>query len=354
MRKFVLVLFVMVMIPYVTTLAWTGRLGGAGAGAAGPAGAGTSGPGTAGMSGMSGAFGAPGAPGAAGGSGPGDFPESPALGSSEAVIVLQNGREVPVPVEEFLTGVLAAQIPAEYGMETLKAQAVLARTYIYRELDGKDSIPEEALDLDVLDRSQMEKFWGTSRFPEAYGRLERAVEETRGLVLVGDGILIEPFFCRAAAGRTRSGGEAYPYLKQAESPGDVKAEGYLSITDWSPAVMADRMNQIPDAVPVTAGELPGELQIVERDGAGYVRQIQVGTKTYTGEEVQYALGLPSSAYTFSPLDGKIRVTVKGIGHGYGFSQAGAAQLETEGADFEALIFHYFQNVDLIKISDFTE
>ena len=102
------------------------------------------------------------------------------------------------------------------------------------------------------------------------------------------------------------------------------------------------------AVSPDADRLLEEIQVAERDGAGYVVQIQIGPKTYSGEEVQYALGLSSPCFYFDELQGKIRVTCKGIGHGYGFSQAGASALEKEGLGFEALLDHYFQNVEILK------
>ena len=303
MKRFLTVLFLMIMIPYVTTLAWTGRLG------------------DGDITGLSGE-------------------EGP------RVIVAQNQREASLSVEEFLIHVLAGQIPAEYGKETIKAQAVLARTYIYRELDGADSIYEEALDMDALSRSQMEKLWGSRDFAKNYEKLTEAIEETRGLFLTYEGAPIEPFFCRAGSGSTRSGGEEYPYLKEAQSPGDLKADGFLSLAVFLPRTMADKINSIPGAVSVEASSLPEEIQIVERDGAGYVKKVQIGQKTYSGEEVQYALGLSSSCYSFEEADGKIRVTCKGIGHGYGFSQAGANALEADGYDFKELLNYYFQNVEI--------
>ena len=89
------------------------------------------------------------------------------------------------------------------------------------------------------------------------------------------------------------------------------------------------------------------IQIVERDGAGYVKQVQIGQKTYTGEEVQYALGLASPCYSFENLDGKIRVICKGIGHGYGFSQLGGNEMAKEGKTYEELLNYYFQNVEIV-------
>jgi len=108
------------------------------------------------------------------------------------------------------------------------------------------------------------------------------------------------------------------------------------------------VSAIPGAVSPDADRLLEEIQVAERDGAGYVVQIQIGPKTYSGEEVQYALGLSSPCFYFDELQGKIRVTCKGIGHGYGFSQAGASALEKEGLGFEALLDHYFQNVEILK------
>lgn len=313
MKRFLSALAVMVMIPYVTTLAWTGRLGDKDI--TGIYGDGTTDPGTAGK---------------------------------KTVIAERNGREIRVPAEEFLVNVLAAQIPADYGPETLKAQAVLARTYIYREMDGEDAIPEEALDMDALSREQMEKLWGSGAFAENYGKLETAVRETAGMYLAWEGTPIDPLFCRAAAGSTRSGGEERPYLIQAESPGDLLADGFLSLAVFTPQNMADRINTVPGAVPVAASDLPEKIQIAERDGAGYVKQMQIGEKTYTGEEVQYALGLSSSCFSFEEFDGKIRVTCKGIGHGYGLSQAGAGEFEKEGHDYIWILNHYFQNVEILN------
>ena len=119
---------------------------------------------------------------------------------------------------------LAAQIPADFGPETLKAQAVIARTYIYREMDGAEEIPEEALDMDALSGAQMEELWGGT-YQEDYSRIREAVSATSGLYLAYEGEPAEVFFCRAASGATRSGGQEHPCLRQAESPGDLLAEG---------------------------------------------------------------------------------------------------------------------------------
>lgn len=211
MKRFFMLLFAMVMIPYVTTLAWTGRI-------------------------------------------------RTDVGES-------------IPTEEFLVGMVTAEIPAEYGIETMKAQAVLARTYVYRIVDpgiggentddpgsadpGTDSgagaagwgkrsrtldrdLMEEELDIDCLSVREMEKKWGNEHFEEYYEKVRRAVRETEGLVAEYDGELIEPFYCLASAGKTRELA-AYPYLSSVESPGDLETEGFLYVRTFTESEFADRI-----------------------------------------------------------------------------------------------------------------
>lgn len=307
MRRFILILFIMIMIPYVTTLAWTGRL-----------------------ESVKG--------------------NSTIDSGKRKVVVERDEQESAITIEEYLIYVLAAQIPADFEEETLKAQAVLARTYIYGLLENRTEIYEEELDMDALSMEQMKTLWGEKDYPEMFIKLQNAVDATAGLYLLYDGKLIEPLFCYASAGKTRSHGEEFPYLKQVESAGDLLAENYRSLPVFELRDFTRRINDIPGAVTVSEEELAGGggIQIVERDGAGYVEQVQIGQKTYSGEDVQYALSLASSCYSFEHLDGKIRVICKGIGHGYGFAQFGANVMAKEGKTYEELLNYYFQNVEIVR------
>lgn len=301
MRRFLLTLLIMIMIPYVSTLAWTGQL------------------------------------------------EGVRKRGEKVTIVERENKNIPIAVEEYLVHVLAAQIPAVFEPETLKAQAILARTYIYGLMEHRAEIYEEELDMDALSYEQMKALWGETDFASMFSKLQNAVRETEGLYILYDGSIIEPLFCYASAGKTRSLGESYPYLKQVESPGDLYAENYRSLPVFETKEFVQKINEIPGAVAVSEMELDsgGGIQIVERDGSGYVKQVQIGQKTYTGEEVQYALGLTSACYSFERLDGKIRVICKGIGHGYGFAQFGANEMAKAGRTYEELLKYYFQNVEIV-------
>ena len=301
MRRFLLTLLIMIMIPYVSTLAWTGQL------------------------------------------------EGVRKRGEKVTIVERENKNIPIAVEEYLVHVLAAQIPAVFEPETLKAQAILARTYIYGLMEHRAEIYEEELDMDALSYEQMKALWGEMDFASMFSKLQNAVRETEGLYILYDGSIIEPLFCYASAGKTRSFGESFPYLEQVESPGDLHAENYRSLPVFEIKEFVQKINEIPGAVAVSEMELDsgGGIQIVERDGSGYVKQVQIGQKTYTGEEVQYALGLTSACYSFERLDGKIRVICKGIGHGYGFAQFGANEMAKAGRTYEELLKYYFQNVEIV-------
>ena len=307
MRRYLLVLFMMIMIPYITTLAWTGKLETA----------------------------------------------EWHITKDSTVIVERNEISAEQTVEDYLVHVLAAQIPAEFEAETLKAQAILARTYIYSLLGTSGKIYEEELDMDALSIEQMKTLWEETDYPARLQKLQAAVNETAGLYLIYEGEMIEPLYCYASAGKTRSRSEDYPYLKQTESPGDLLAENYRSLPVFEMKDFARRIHEIPGSAAVSEEELinGGGIQIVERDSSGYVKLVQIGQKTYTGEEVQYALGLASSCYSFERLDRKIRVICKGIGHGFGFSQFGANEMAKEGASYEELLHHYFQNVEIIGVEE---
>ena len=148
-------------------------------------------------------------------------------------------------LEEYLPSVLAAQISPDSEMEALKAQAVIARTYIRRQMGEEKEISELSLDLDRKPREELKKIWGKTEFPEKYSRLEEAVIQTNGIVMTYDGEMIAPLFCAVTAGSTRDGDEGYPYLKSVSCPDDEKAADFISFVSLSAKQAAAALNEIP-------------------------------------------------------------------------------------------------------------
>lgn len=325
-----------VLVPYVTTLAWSGgkKTGGAGAVAASGLAGGAGNSAVTGNAGGTGIF--AGAENAAGAN---------AAAPAQRFVILDRGAggESQVDVEEYLIGLVACQIPAEYELETIKAQAVLARTHIYKQMGASGAVMESALDVDYEEPQNL----GV----EVYRRICEAVQATRGLVIRYDGELIDPLFHRVSAGSTREGGALRPYLQPAECENDYASPDFLHEFSWTKEELAVKLNGITGAaggMTVRPEELPQVMQVAEKDGAGYVTAMQIGAAIFTGEEVQFALGLPSSCYVFGEEDGRVTCTVKGSGHGYGFDQYGANERAKEGWSFEELIHFFFENIVLIS------
>lgn len=275
--------------------------------------------------------------------------EDLAPGSSERrILVERGGIQTYIELEDYLPGVIVCQISQECSAEALKCQAVIARTYIYRLMDGRNEIWEEELDLDYLSENQKNIPWDKERTAQYLGQCRQAVADTSGVVMQYEGREILPLFHAVSAGRTREGDENYPYLKSVESRPDTERPDYLQTMEWGLPAFAGLVNGIPGAAEVSADELPAQIQTVKKDDAGYIIQIKVGAKTYTGEEIQYALGLPSSCFAFEGNQEGIRAIVKGIGHGFGLSQAGADAMAGEGWGYEDILNYYYKNISLIS------
>lgn len=310
MKRIAAVCVASLIFPYVLTMAWTGRQGG-----------------TA----MAGVV------------------SSSQIGEGERVIVLdREGAEQPVLLEEYLIGIVAEQIPAEYELETIKAQMIIARTYLYGVMGEEHSIPESALDLDILTESGMQELWGKDYFLRYYNKFADAAKETEGQILTFDGSPIDPLFHGISAGKTREGYELHPYLVSVDCPEDVNSPGYLTVETFTPEEFCKRLNGMENSPELSADTAFESIQIVEKDGAGYVSQVKAGEKLYTGEEIQYALGLKSCAFSFEKMESGIRCVTEGKGHGYGFDQWGANEKAKEGYTAEELLKFYYKNIVLIS------
>lgn len=303
MKKIVGLCFLALMIPYIVTLAWTGRVEGS---------------------------------------------IQKTDGISKKILLDRGAVPSVIDVEEYLIGMVALQIPAYWEPETLKAQAMIARTYLYKQMGDAEKIPESELKFNYLEESGLEEIWGKDKFLEYYKNIRDAVEETRGQVIKYEENLIDPLFHQVSAGKTRSGDEMHPYIKATDGHLDMEAENYMSLKTFTKEEFAAALNAMEDSPNILPEQALESIQIVEKDETGYVTTLQVGMKSYSGEEVAYVLGLKSCAFSFEDYEGSIRCTTKGIGHGYGFDQYGANLKAKEGWRADELLNFYYKNIVVIS------
>lgn len=256
-------------------------------------------------------------------------------------------------IEEALPFVVAKEVSVGSRTETLKAQAVIARTnlwgmYLKNQSDdaqGKRDWPEPGETEDLM------TLWGASAYEKNMEKFRQAVKETRGEILTVEHQPIQAAYHYAANCKTRNasevpGQEATVYLQSVDSPDDMLADGFLSISYMEKQQMADALASLFQEDAPQAENLPGALELTVRDSAGYVTEVTCGRTVANGEAVRQALHLNSACFYFSELDGKIRILTKGIGHGLGLSQYGANELAKQGKNYQDILKYYYQDVTL--------
>lgn len=273
--------------------------------------------------------------------------------AGETVKIDDNGNVEEIDRERYLIGVLAAQIPVNYEIETIKAQAVIARTFFIKHQLAGTTIQKEADVLDYMTVAQMKKIWGSSQFQSNYDKLSRAIEETANERVTYQGNPIEPSFHAISAGATRDGADifgsdAYPYLKSRADDKDKEAPNFITIVTFDRAKIEDiiRQNYGEEAVSSIGESLQSAFEVLERDSAGYVTKIKVAGQTIGGEQFRKQLSLPSAWFEVQEMEGNLRIVCKGLGHGFGMSLYGANEMAKEGKTYKEIIQYYFENVEI--------
>ena len=259
---------------------------------------------------------------------------------SRRILVERGGVGTYMDLEDYLPGVIVCQIDTGYHLEALKCQAVIARTYVYRLMDGRTEIYEEELDMDYLGEGEGSL---TGDRMKAVDSLKRC-RDTGGVVMKYEDRYILPLFHAISAGRTREGEVDFPYLQSVESVSDTKRDDYMQVMEWSQGSFAEAISQIPGA----SGVDVKQMQTIKKDESGYMVEMKIGSGSYSGDAIQYALGLPSPCFGVETEGNVIRVRIRGRGHGYGLSQAGADAMAESGWGYEDILNYYYKNISLIS------
>lgn len=257
-----------------------------------------------------------------------------------------------MPLEEYLVGMVAATIPGEYELETLKAQAIILRSFCVNHIkkeDGKKVVYDEELKEYYFSKEEWEEVWGENA-ALYYEKVQNAVNDTKGIILVYKEDIVAPPFCRMSNGNTRditeyvTQKENYEYMKTVVCNKDGLAEDFIQYTEMSQKEFEAILKSLVN-IPI---EKLDKITLY-RDSKQYVKEIQIGEKIIEGEEFRKAFGLVSSCFSLDKINDVIEIRTKGIGHGFGFSQYEANQMAVSGRDFNYLLNYFFENITLKKI-----
>ena len=285
----------------------------------------------------------------------------PSFDGQQTVRLLNGGTVRELTLSDYLTGVLAAEMPAGFPEEALKAQAVAARTYtLYKQrLYSGEAAPEAHRGADLCDdpahcaafadlAQQASALWGEGAAVYTQ-RLKDAVAATDGLALIYEDEPIAAVFCAASTGKTESAEDvwsaALPYLISVDSPGGEDCGAYhgekrISQKDFKAAFTA-KWPEMDFSQPPSAW-----FRDSHRSEAGSVIDVLVGEVRIRGSEVRQTLGLNSANFKVRVEGGDLVFTTVGYGHGVGMSQYGARFLALDGQTYDQILAHYYPGTRL--------
>lgn len=273
----------------------------------------------------------------------------------QSISVLHGGEIYTVPLEKYLVGVVAAEMPADFEPEALKAQAVAARTYtLYCAAAAKHGDTQVCTSFACCQawksEDAMRQSWGED-FDRHYAKISAAVDDTAGQFLTYEGEPVFSAFHSSSAGRTESCGaiwSALPYLVSVESPeNENNVPGYTSQVELSPLDFRDTLlYACPEAD--FSGEESSWIGPVNLEDSGRVDSVELGGVLYSGTKLRELFALRSTAFTLDYTGTSFLFNVTGFGHGVGMSQYGANVMAAEGTDYTAILAHYYPGTRLVS------
>lgn len=251
-----------------------------------------------------------------------------------------------VPIEEYVVGVVAGEIPVSFNIEALKAQAVASRSYVMyqikrnknKDFDVYDTVRSQV----YLDASLLKDKWGDD-YVTNVNRIKEAVIDTAGEYLVYDGEVVEAMFFSTSSGVTENSEDVFsnsvPYLRSVYSTWDEISPVYMDSKKFSKEEFYNLLNlKYQEKMSVN----------INTTSTGRVIDLVINDKKFSGRDIVYKLGIRSSYFVITEYDDSIVVDTKGYGHGVGMSQYGAEGMARDGYSYEKILKYYYSGVEIKK------
>lgn len=261
----------------------------------------------------------------------------------------EEGKIISVPFEQYIIGVVASEMPAEFQIEALKSQAVAARSYAHIEIQKHKNENYDVVDTvtnQVYQTEEELKEKWKEKYKEKINKIRKAVLETRGEYITYNGNIIHALFFSTSPGKTENVEEVFkeslPYLRSVDSsfeqnvsPVFIEQKNFLK-QDFCEKLKINNCNEV-------------KTIMKEQTSTGRIKQIEINGKIFKGTEVASMLSLRSNYFKIEEKEGNIVITTKGFGHGVGMSQYGAEALARKGYTYDKIVKHYYTGVEIKKI-----
>lgn len=272
----------------------------------------------------------------------------------------ETDKVMEMDLEEYLCGVLCAEMPASFPYEALKAQAVAARTYIVKRCENAPSDEHKGAMVCTssahcnawLSKDERMKKWDKRQAQANWNKIVSAVNDTSGEIMTYDGVPITAVFYAISSGKTENAEDVWggnvPYLQSAESPHDTRAPGYSSIVSFSKEEFKSIILSAGKGADLSASP-KNWCQNENRSEGGAVLDCMIGGAVFKGTEIRSLFSLRSHNYTLSYDNGTFTFNVKGYGHGVGMSQWGAKYYAEEGKNYKDILKIYYSGISFSKL-----
>ena len=271
----------------------------------------------------------------------------------DVTLTIQDGGTTEqMTLERYLTSVVRGEMPASFEMEALRAQAAAERSYVYYQLAAgrKDAHPDADFCTDhtccsaYLSETAAREKWGGD-FAPWNTRVEQAVSDTDGQVVLYNGRPILAVFHSSSAGRTAAAGDVWsgdlPYLVSVDSPeGEETVPNYYSTVTFTAAEAKEKLLAAHPELKLS-GTPDRWFGAAAENGSGRVETVSVGGTDIEGTELRRIFGLRSACFTVAADSESVTFRVTGYGHGVGMSQYGANQLAREGKTWQEILEWYY-------------
>lgn len=252
-----------------------------------------------------------------------------------------------VPIEEYVVGVVAGEMPIDFQIEALKAQAVAARSYVMvqikRNINNEYDVVDTVINQVYKNKDELIVAWKSS-YTENINKVKLAVLETSGEYIEYKGEVAEALFFSTSPGVTENSEEIFTnkvdYLRSVESSWDEISPVYTTNFTYTLEEFYDLLNlEYNDQL---------NIEVVDKTSTGRVKKIKINNQIFTGSYVCSKLSLKSTYFEIISEDSKVIIKNKGYGHGVGMSQYGAQGMAIEGYNYEDILKHYYTGIEIKK------
>ena len=262
---------------------------------------------------------------------------------------LSTDKVEEVPLEEYIVGVLAGEMPIDFELEALKAQAVASRSYVLKRIeynkDNEYDVVDSVLNQVYLDDDYLKETWGNN-YTIKINKLRTAVNETYNEYMEYDGKIIDALFFSTSNGYTEDSHLVFnlelPYLKSVESSWDQEvSSAFSSKYTYSLQEFYEKLGlEYKDKL---------DVEILERSNTNRVLKLKINGQEFEGTTLYNKLGLRSTDFEITQVGSNVVFDMKGYGHGVGMSQYGALGMAKQGYTYDEILKHYYTGVTIKKI-----